>query len=230
MPGGSKFEGIGVDERRGPFYVSETTGGEIHRGTSGSRETEHWLAGDGTDGRFTARGITVDPRPGLHRRRAERHRHPAPRPVGLLARRRTARRVARARATRSSSMTSPSAPTVPPTSPIPMRRRCSAWRSTSGWRSTCGPTPPARSTQAPGSTSAASSLTADRIGARRRAGQCRALWRFDLRRAVATRVDTGGADLTDADGLVRGRRASPSCGTSPRALATLQPHQPTARA
>ncbi|HET9421798.1 MAG TPA: gluconolaconase [Nocardioides sp.] len=58
--GGSKFEGIGADQRRGRFYVSEVTGGEIHRGLAGVRQTEEWLAGDGTDGRFTARGITVD--------------------------------------------------------------------------------------------------------------------------------------------------------------------------
>jgi sugar lactone lactonase YvrE len=58
--GGSKFEGIGVDERRGVFYVSEVTGGEIHRGTVGATATTEWLAGDGTDGRVTARGITVD--------------------------------------------------------------------------------------------------------------------------------------------------------------------------
>lgn len=58
--GGSKFEGIGADERRGLFYVSEVTGGEIHRGVSGSAQAAEWLTGDGTDGRFTARGITVD--------------------------------------------------------------------------------------------------------------------------------------------------------------------------
>ena len=59
-PVGSKFEGIGADQRRGLFYVSEVTGGEIHRGSVGSADTEQWLAGDGTDGRYTARGITVD--------------------------------------------------------------------------------------------------------------------------------------------------------------------------
>lgn len=59
-PGGSKFEGIGVDSRRGTFYVSEVTGGEIHRGTVRSATTREWLGGDGTDGRFTARGITTD--------------------------------------------------------------------------------------------------------------------------------------------------------------------------
>ena len=30
--GGSKFEGIGYDARTQRYYVSETTGGEIHRG------------------------------------------------------------------------------------------------------------------------------------------------------------------------------------------------------
>ncbi len=58
--GGSKFEGIGADRRRGRFYVSEVTGGEIHRGTARSAQTEEWLGGEGTDGRFTARGITTD--------------------------------------------------------------------------------------------------------------------------------------------------------------------------
>ncbi|MFF5794363.1 SBBP repeat-containing protein [Paeniglutamicibacter sp. NPDC012692] len=58
--GGSKFEGIGADQRRGTFYVSEVTGGEIHRGVSGTPQMREWLGGNGTDGRFTARGITVD--------------------------------------------------------------------------------------------------------------------------------------------------------------------------
>jgi sugar lactone lactonase YvrE len=57
---GSKFEGIGADERRGLFYVSEVTGGEIHRGSVQASRAEEWLKGDGTDGRFTARGVTVD--------------------------------------------------------------------------------------------------------------------------------------------------------------------------
>jgi Cu-Zn family superoxide dismutase len=60
--GGSKFEGIGYDARTARFYVSETTGGEIHRGRLGSAAAEEWLAGDGADGRWTARGVTVDDR------------------------------------------------------------------------------------------------------------------------------------------------------------------------
>ncbi|TYL56047.1 gluconolaconase [Nocardioides sp. BGMRC 2183] len=59
-PAGSKFEGIGADERRGRFYVSEVTGGEIHRGQVGVPRTQEWLGGDGVDGRYTARGIAVD--------------------------------------------------------------------------------------------------------------------------------------------------------------------------
>lgn len=63
LPGdqaGSKFEGIGLDERRNLFYVSETTGGEISRGRVGDPQASPWLAGNGTDGRYTARGIDVD--------------------------------------------------------------------------------------------------------------------------------------------------------------------------
>lgn len=57
--GGSKFEGIGVDRAGRTFYVSEVTGGEIHRGDVGSGATEEWMP-EGADGRFTARGITTD--------------------------------------------------------------------------------------------------------------------------------------------------------------------------
>ena len=58
-PQGSKFEGIGVDRAQRTFYVSETTGGEIHRGDVRSGRTKVWLP-EGADGRATARGITVD--------------------------------------------------------------------------------------------------------------------------------------------------------------------------
>ncbi|MFT4164283.1 MAG: SMP-30/gluconolactonase/LRE family protein [Microlunatus sp.] len=58
-PAGSKFEGIGVDRAQRTFYVSETTGGEIHRGNVRTGKTEVWLD-EGADGRATARGIAVD--------------------------------------------------------------------------------------------------------------------------------------------------------------------------
>lgn len=59
---GAKFEGIGVDKRRDRYYVSEVTGGEIHRGSTSAKSASPWLDGDGTDGRWTARGITTDAR------------------------------------------------------------------------------------------------------------------------------------------------------------------------
>lgn len=63
--GGSKFEGIGVNRAGDTFYVSEVTGGEIHRGDVRSGVTEEWMP-EGADGRFTARGITTDRRNNIH--------------------------------------------------------------------------------------------------------------------------------------------------------------------
>ncbi len=45
-PAVPKFEGIGADERRGLFYVSEVTGGEIHKGSVRQADTEQWIAGE----------------------------------------------------------------------------------------------------------------------------------------------------------------------------------------
>ena len=58
-PPGSKYEGIGLDRSTGHFYVSEVTGGAIHRGHVLFPHARPWLRGNGTDGRFTARGIAV---------------------------------------------------------------------------------------------------------------------------------------------------------------------------
>lgn len=60
QPAGSTFEGIGLDARQGVFYVSEVTGGEISRGRVDAPDAREWLGGNDTDGRTTARGITVD--------------------------------------------------------------------------------------------------------------------------------------------------------------------------
>ena len=62
-PGVSKFEGIGVSPNGSTFYVSEVTGGELHRGDVRSGEMTEWQP-EGADGRFTARGITPMPRGG----------------------------------------------------------------------------------------------------------------------------------------------------------------------
>jgi sugar lactone lactonase YvrE len=62
-PGGSQFEGIDV-ARGGTFYVTEVTGGEIHRGEVDDPETDVWLDQDDAlaDGRTIAVGIATDRR------------------------------------------------------------------------------------------------------------------------------------------------------------------------
>jgi sugar lactone lactonase YvrE len=61
-PGGSQFEGIAVAADRETFYVTETTGGEIHRGEVDEPRTDVWLDEDDAlaDGRRTAVGIATD--------------------------------------------------------------------------------------------------------------------------------------------------------------------------
>ncbi len=74
---GRSSRASGTTRARSGSTSSETTGGEIHRGTCGRLPRPEWLRGDGTDGRWTARGVTVDsPGPGVRRGRAERHRPP----------------------------------------------------------------------------------------------------------------------------------------------------------
>jgi sugar lactone lactonase YvrE len=61
---GSQFEGIAVTPDRETFYVSEVTGGEIHRGEVDEDRTEIWLDADDAaeDGRRTAVGLATDHR------------------------------------------------------------------------------------------------------------------------------------------------------------------------
>jgi sugar lactone lactonase YvrE len=63
-PEGSLFEGIAVTRDRETFYVSEITGGEIHRGDVDERRTEVWLdADDAADHRRRAAvGLATDHR------------------------------------------------------------------------------------------------------------------------------------------------------------------------
>jgi sugar lactone lactonase YvrE len=61
-PEGSQFEGIAVTRDQDTFYVSEVTGGEIHRGDVDERGTEVWLDADDAaeDGRRAAVGLATD--------------------------------------------------------------------------------------------------------------------------------------------------------------------------
>ncbi|MEJ7795917.1 MAG: SMP-30/gluconolactonase/LRE family protein [Nocardioides sp.] len=202
--GGSKFEGIGTDQRRDTFYVSEVTGGEIHRGTARSSHTEQWLDGDGTDGRFTARGITTD---------RDGNVYIAGGPNGLGTGRpdlwvysRSGKLLAALRAPAdnvflndvwvgpdgAAYFTNSNAPQIFRVADGDDGYQVELWADATGTIATV-----------PGFNLGGILTSPDRralIVAQSTTGQ---LWRFDLDDASVTPVDTGGADLTNADGLVR---------------------------
>jgi sugar lactone lactonase YvrE len=221
--GGSKFEGIGADERRGVFYVSEVTGGEIHRGTAHQAQTQEWLAGDGTDGRFTARGISTDKagrvyiaggpngigtgRPDLWVYSADGE---------LLAALRTPgdnvflNDVAIG-PDGAAYFTNSNAPQV-----FRVALEGGSWSATR-WADASGTVQ-----QASGFNLGGIVVTADRSALVVAQGNLGILWRFDLATGTATRVDTGDAALTDADGLVREGSRLTVVRNFARSIATLR--------
>lgn len=207
-PAGSKFEGIGADERRGLFYVSEVTGGEIHRGSAHSTRTEEWLAGDGTDGRFTARGITVDGQGrvyvaggpnGLGTGRPDLWVYEAD--GTLLA----ALRVPAQDAFLNDVAIGPDGAAYFTDSNDPRVYRVAD--DGTGWRARVWSDATDRIERRPGFNLGGIVLTADRSGFVVAQGNVGELWRFDAATGDATPVATAAAELRDADGLVlRGNR------------------------
>ena len=83
-PGGSQFEGIATAPDREHFYVSEVTGGEIHRGEADEQRTVVWIdqaaaLRDRRAGRRRARDRQAGP--------AVRRRRGQPDRAGVAARR-----------------------------------------------------------------------------------------------------------------------------------------------
>ncbi|MEO7448199.1 MAG: gluconolaconase [Humibacillus sp.] len=204
--GGSKFEGIGADERRGLFYVSEVTGGEIHRGRAGIAQTEQWLAGDGTDGRFTARGVTTD---------AAGRVYVAGGPNGIGTGRPDlwvygpdGRLIAALRAPGENVFLNdvaigPDGAAYFTNSNAPQVFRVAPSGDGGGWGVTRWADATGIIEQQPGFNLGGIVVSADRSALVVAQGNVGVLWRFDLRTAAVTSVETGGAALTDADGLVR---------------------------
>ena len=221
--GGSKFEGIGADERRGVFYVSEVTGGEIHRGTANESQTQQWLAGDGTDGRFTARGITTDKQGrvyvaggpnGIGTGRPDLWVYSAD--GALLA----ALRAPGDNVYLNDVAIGPDGAAYFTNSNAPQVFRVALdggdW-SVTRWADATGTI-----TQAAGFNLGGIVVSADRSALVVAQGNLGILWRFDLATGSASRVDSGGSALTDADGLVRQGSRLTVVRNFARSIATLE--------
>ncbi|MDX2968997.1 gluconolaconase [Kribbella solani] len=204
-PGGSKFEGIGFDARTQTYYVSETTGGEIHRGQLRSGAAAEWLRGDGTDGRWTARGVNVDSLGRVYVAGGPNGiDHPgAPdlwvydRDGRLLA----ALRTGVPNAFLNDLVIGPDGTAYVTNSNAPQVFRVAEQRgqwSIKTWADATGTIETATGFNLGGIV-----VSPDRKALVVAQGNVGKLWRFDLRTGKATAVDTAGANLVDADGLVQ---------------------------
>ncbi len=200
--GGSKFEGIGVDRAGRTFYVSEVTGGEIHRGDVRSGVTEKWMP-EGVDGRFTARGITTDRHNniyiaggpnGLGTDRPDMWVYSAA--GDLLA----ALKVDSPNAFINDVAIGPDGAAYFTNSNAPPVFRVSniggSWQ-VENWLDATGTI-----TQEPGFNLGGIVVSPDRQALIVAQGNVGALWRLDLTTKAATQIQTGSADLVNADGLV----------------------------
>lgn len=221
-PGGSRFEGIGVDRREKTFYVSEVTGGEIHRGSTSSPDTEEWKP-EGADGRSTARGITTD-------RHGNVYIAGGPNGIGndrpdvwvydedgaLLA----ALRVGVANAFLNDVVIGPDGAAYFTNSNAPQVYRVAKehgeWAVTT-WLDATGTI-----TQQTGFNLGGIVVSPDRRALIVAQGNVGLLWRIDLRSKDVTQVDTGGANLVNADGLVLRGRQLLVVRNFTRSLATLE--------
>lgn len=201
---GSKFEGIGADERRGLFYVSEVTGGEIHRGSAHTADTQEWLTGHGTDGRYTARGITVDDQGrvyiaggpnGIGTGRPDLWVYAAD---GTL--------LASLRAPGGSAFLNDVAIGPDGAAYFTNSNDAQIFRVAddgAGWQVSVWADASATIQRLPGFNLGGIVLSADRSAFVVAQGNAGLLWRFDADSGEVSRVATGDADLVNADGLVR---------------------------
>ncbi len=220
--GGSKFEGIGVDRRERTFYVSETTGGEIHRGRVGHRQTQEWKA-EGADGRTTARGITTDRRGrvfiaggpnGLGTDRPDLWVYSA---SGRLE---AALKVDRPDVFLNDVVIGPDGAAYFTNSNDPQIFRVA--RERGQWRVRLWADATGTITRAAGFNLGGIVVSRDRRSLVVAQGNAGLLWRFRLADRRVSAVDTRGADLVDADGLVRRGRSLLVVRNFSRQLTTLR--------
>lgn len=223
-PGGSKFEGIGSDTRRGVFYVSEVTGGEIHRGTAQDPTTREWLAGDGADGRFTARGVTVDSAGRVYIAGGPNGIGQPGRP-DLWVYSATGDLLAALRAPGDDVFLNdvaigPDGAAYFTNSNAPQVFRVAL--GAQGWHATLWADATGVIATRPGFNLGGIVTAPDRTALVVAQGTTGELWRFDLADASVSPVSTSGADLTGADGMVRRGRVLTVVRNFQRMLATLE--------
>ncbi len=222
-PVGSKFEGIGADERRGLFYVSEVTGGEIHRGTVRSATTAEWLSGDGTDGRFTARGITVDKEGRVYIAGGPNGNGTGRPDLWVYSAQGTLLAALRAPGTDvflNDVAIGPDGAAYFTNSNDPQVFRVAD--DGSGWSASLWADASDTIDRKDGFNLGGIVLTADRSAFVVAQGNVGRLWRFSTRTATVGPVETGGADLKDADGLVRQGNRLTVVRNFSKMIATLQ--------
>jgi len=201
--GGSKFEGIGVDQEAGKFYVSEVTGGEIQRGSADRAQAEEWLAGDGTDGRYTARGITVDDEGrvyiagGPNGTGNDRPDLWVYSPEGELL---AALRVPDNNAFLNDVAIGPDGAAYFTNSNDPTIIRVA--EGADGWQATEWADGSSRITPVEGFNLGGIVLSQDRSAFVVAQGTTGQLWRFSVATGEVSEIDTDGADLRNADGLI----------------------------
>jgi sugar lactone lactonase YvrE len=211
-PGGSTFEGIDITRDRRTFYVTEVTGGEVHRGRLDQSDTEVWLDEDDAlaADRTAAAGIVTDRRGRVYLAGGANRSGATAGPEApdfwvydtnrdLLA---ALRMPVEGEVFLNDVVVGPdgAAYVTDSTSPRIFRiaRADGEWRATL-WASTERDGGPA---QGEGFGLNGIELSPDRhflVAVNSNTGE---LWRYDLRTAEASQVDVGDADLTTADGLV----------------------------
>jgi sugar lactone lactonase YvrE len=208
--GGSQFEGIDVARDRRTFYVTETTGGEVHRGRVDDPRTAVWLDEDDAlaDGRRTAVGIATDRRGRVHvAGGGNRSQEGAPGDAPdfwvydddreLIA---ALRMPVEGRVFLNDVVIGPDGAAYVTDSVTPRIFRIA--REDGEWQATVWADAAAVIDQTGAFGLNGIELAPDERSLVVAQSDAGSLWRFDLETATPTRVDTGDVALTQADGLV----------------------------